>query len=310
LNNLPSYITSTAIPRVAIHTIPTPESQTATGRKPSELQQPQSTFAIISSQRCTNQPYNAKNMPLTMSTLKRVKARIHSLAASSKLPQPRNTCAPPKATTPSHPYPERIPETPVLKTRIEDRLRAIGARSSESLVKAEDHIPTTPIPADTEDPTPATPIPAETETTDDSPTTPFDVHSTLLGRTATRYAAARAFNLGLPAPDRDELVELCDEIARREKQPGIMWSLEGTYVPRGVPRGRVTRFVETGLLEVETEVPVEVLSEEGDSLVVEKASLEAWVPMKSGRGRVRGLWKMRRRGRELGTGCQGRLGKV
>lgn len=243
-----------------------------------------------------------------MSTLKRVKARIHSLAASTKLP--RHTCAPPEATIPSPPHPERIPETPVLTTRIEDRLRAIGACSSESLVKAEDHIPTIPIPADTEDPIPATPIPAEIETINDPPTTPFDVQSTLLGRTATRYAAARAFNLGLPAPDRDELVELCNDIARREKQPEIMWSLEGAYVPRGVPMGRVTRFVETGLLEVEAGMELEVLSEEEDSLVVEKASLEARAPMKRGRGRVRDLWKMRRRGRELRADCQGRLVKV
>ncbi|OBT79056.1 hypothetical protein VF21_02413 [Pseudogymnoascus sp. 05NY08] len=294
--------------------MPALEPQAATGRKPKELQQPQSTFSIISSQRCTNQPYSAKDMPSTMSTLKRVKARLHSLAASSKLP-PRNTCDGPEAITPSHTrpetMPETIPETPVLKTRIEDRLRAIGACSSESLVDTAAPVPDISIPADTEDPIPATPIPAETETINDPPTEPFDVNSTILGRTAIRYAAARAFNLGLPAPDRDKLVELCGDIARREKDgPGIMWSLEGTYVPRGVPKGRVTRFVETGLLEVETEVLVEVLSEENDSLVAEKASLEAGVPVKSGRGRVRNLWKTRRQGGDLGTGCRESLVEV
>lgn len=237
-----------------------------------------------------------------------MKARLHSLAVSSKLP--RHICASPEATTPSHPYPERILEAPVLKMRIEDRLRAIGACSSESLVKAQDHNPATPIPTNTEDPTPATPTSAETQTIDDSPTTPLDINSTLLGRTATCYVAARAFNLGLQAPDRDELVELCDDIARREKQPGIMWSLDGTYVPRGVPRGRVTRFVETGLLEVDAEMGMETQSEEEDSLVVEKASLEARVPMKRGRGRVGDLWRMRRRGRGLRTECQGMLVEV
>ncbi|ELR05776.1 hypothetical protein VC83_04449 [Pseudogymnoascus destructans] len=188
-----------------------------------------------------------------------------------------------------HPLLETIPEIPVLKTRIEDRLRAIGACSSESLVEAEDHIPAIPIPADSEDPIPVISLPAETQTINDPPTTPFDVHSTLLGRTATRYAAAKAFNLGLPAPDRDELVELCDDIARRDEQPGIMWSLEGTYVPRGVPSGRVTRFVET-------EMGLETQSEEEDGLAIEKkASFDSPVPMKSGRGRVRELWKARRR---------------
>ncbi|OBT91147.1 hypothetical protein VE02_00040 [Pseudogymnoascus sp. 03VT05] len=288
--------------------MPALEPQAAIGRKPKELQQPQSTFSIISSQRCTNQPYSAKDMPSTMSTLKRVKARLHSLAASSKLP--RDTCASPEETTPSHPYPEKTPEAPVLKMRIEDRLKAIGACSSESLVEAEDYITAIPVPTDTEEPNPATPTPTETQTIDDTSTTPFDVHNTLLGRTAIRYAAARAFNLGLPALDRDELVELCDDIARREKQPGITWSLEGTYVPRGVPKGMVTRFVETGLLEVESEMSVEAQSEEEDSLVVEKASLEAQVPVKSGRGRVRDLWKTRRQGRDLGTGCRESLVEV
>ncbi|KFZ05617.1 hypothetical protein V501_08182 [Pseudogymnoascus sp. VKM F-4519 (FW-2642)] len=291
--------------------MPAPEPQAATGKQASELQQPQSAFAIISSQRCTNQPYGAKDMPLTMSTLKRVKARLHSLAASSKFPQPKNACASLEATVPSYPHPQVIPETLLLKTRIEDRLKAIGACSSEPVVETEAPVPAISILADIKEPIPTTPIPAETEAIDDPPTAPFNVHSTLLGRTATRYAAARAFNLGLPAPDRNELVELCDDIARREKQPEITWSLEGTYVPRGVPRGRVTRFVETGLLEAEGEMGVEVRSEEEGSLDIEmKESFVAQVPMKSGRGRVRGLWKMRRQGRGLEAGCQGRLVKV
>ncbi|KFY77809.1 hypothetical protein V499_02891 [Pseudogymnoascus sp. VKM F-103] len=291
--------------------MPAPEPQAATGKQASELQQPQSAFAIISSQRCANQPYSTKDMPLTMSTLKRVKTRIHSLAASSKLPQPKNACASPEATVPSHSHPKGIPETPLLKTRIEDRLKAIGAYSSEPVVETGTPVPAISIPADIKEPIPTTPIPAETETINDPPTASFDVHSTLLGRTATRYAAARAFNLGLPAPDRDELVELCDDIARREKQPRIAWSLGGTYVPRGVPKGRVTRFVETGLLEVEAEMSVEAQSEEEGSMDIEKKeSFVVQVPVKSGRGRVRGLWKMRRQRRELGTGCQGRLVKV
>ncbi|OBT94219.1 hypothetical protein VE01_07829 [Pseudogymnoascus verrucosus] len=289
--------------------MPAPEPQAATGKQASELQQPQSAFAIISSQRCANQPYSAKDMPLAVSTLKRVKARLHSLAASSKLP--RKTCTSPEAFATSHLHAQVIPKAPLLKTRVEDRPKAIGACSSEPVVETEASVPAISIPADIKGPIPTTPIPAETQTIDDSPTTLFDVHSTLLGRTATRYAAARAFNLGLPAPDRDELVELCDDIARREKKPGITWSLEGTYVPRGVPRGRVTRFVETGLLEVEAEMSVEAQSEEEGSKDIEKKeSFVAQVPLKSGRRRVRGLWKMRKRGRELGTGCQGRLVKV
>lgn len=115
-------------------------------------------------------------------------------------------------------------------------------------------------------------------------------------------------------------MELCDEIARRVEKPEIMWSLEGTYVPRGVPKGRrVTRFVETGLLEVERgvdeeralekETKLEALSEEEDSLATEKAALAVQIPT-SGRGRVRDLWKTRRQGRMLGSNCQNRLIKA
>lgn len=255
-----------------------------------------------------------------------MKARIQALAASSKPSQPKDSYGPPEATRPPHPYPYPRPEgtheTAPLKTRIEDRLKAIGAYSAESVADAEDLIPaigacSTESVNDTENPIPAVPIPEET--LNDPSTAPFDVHSTLLGRTAVRYAAARAFNLGLPAPDREELMELCDKIARRAEQPEIMSSLEGTYVPRGVPKGRVTRFVETGLLEVERGVdeesdPVketrpEALSEEEDGIATEKAALAVQTPT-SGRGRVRDLWKTRRQGRMWGPNCQDRLIKA
>ncbi|KFY85695.1 hypothetical protein V500_08196 [Pseudogymnoascus sp. VKM F-4518 (FW-2643)] len=305
--------------------MPAPKPQAAPWGEPTQLQQPQSTFAVISSRRCTQPHHSTKDAPLTMSALKRMKARIQALAASSKPPQPRDSYEPPEATRPPHPYPYPHPEgtheTAPLKTRIEDRLKAIGAYSAESVADAEDLIPaigacSTESVKDTEDPIPAVPIPEETP--NDPSTAPFDVHTTLLGRTAVRYAAARAFNLGLPAPDREELMELCDEIARRAEKPEIMWSLEGTYVPRGVPKGRVTRFVETGLLEVERvdeesdpvkEKRPEALSEEEDSIASEKAALAVQIP-RSGRGRVRDLWKTRRRGRMWGPNCQDRLIKA
>ena len=157
-----------------------------------------------------------------MSVLTRIKARIRALAAISKHPQPNNTREAPESTTLPHPHLEEISEAAPLKTRIQDRLAAIGACAHGYEPDAEDPIPAIPIAAEPPNDSPS-----------DSPAAPFDVHDTLLSRTAARYAAARAFSLGLPAPDREELVELCDKIARRAEQPEIVFSLEGTYVPRG-----------------------------------------------------------------------------
>ncbi|KFY34625.1 hypothetical protein V494_06611 [Pseudogymnoascus sp. VKM F-4513 (FW-928)] len=234
-----------------------------------------------------------------MSTLKRMKARMQAIAAASKTSHPKNNCEFPEATMGPSPYIVEFPEKAPLNTRIQDRLKAIGACSLESV-------------ADTADPIPEIPISEETQTPDDAPTTPFDVHTTLLGRTASRYAAARAFNLGLPAPDREALVKLCDDIARREKQADIMWSLEGTYVPRGVPKGRVSRFVETGLLEVETGVEAqggEEEEEEEDLVGAEKAALAVNISMKRGRG-IKSLWKMRKHEREWGRSFRNQLIKA
>ncbi|KFY31035.1 hypothetical protein V493_01458 [Pseudogymnoascus sp. VKM F-4281 (FW-2241)] len=274
-----------------------PEPQATTGGYLTKHQQSQSTFAVISSRRCKQPNYSVKNTFFSMSTLKRMKARMQTLATSSRPSQPKNSCGFPEATTLSHrnPHPEGDPET-ILKRRIQDRLKAIGACLPESV-------------ADTKDPIPDIPVPAETETPNDTPTAPFDVQITFLGRTATRYAVARAFNLGVPAPDREELVGLCDKIARRDKEPEIMWSLEGTYVPRGVPKGRVARFVETGLLEADMGMGMEIGVETGlevqserDSLVADNAALAVDMSTKSVRSRVRELWAKRQR-RELGSNC-------
>jgi hypothetical protein len=196
-----------------------------------------------------------------------------------------------------------------LKTRIGDRLAAIGACSDRTW-------------QDNEDPIPAIPIPAKTPNV--SPTTPSDAQDTLLGRTSERYAAAKAFNSGLPSLDTEELAKVCDDIVKKAKQPVIAFSLDGTYVQRGVPKGRVARFVETGLLEDEagtdeekslknkksglesaTTLGVETpgtQSEEGDSLAAEQAASVAKVSTKSVRGRVWGKWKTTRQGtaRECG----------
>lgn len=249
-----------------------------------------------------------------MSTLKRMKAYIQALATASKpskSPQPKNSYESHGETKPPQLHPEGI-----LETRIRDRLSAIGTCTPESVIDTDpaEAIPDIPIPTETEEPIPTISIP---EGTPDDPTTaPFDVHTTLLGRVSARLAAAKAFNLGLPAPDKEELEKLCNEFARRaEEGPGIMWSLEGTYVPRGVPKGRVTRFVETGLLEVEgeTEMGVETGLEaqsEEDSLVAENAALAVEMSTKSVRGRVRDLWKTRRQGREWGLNSRERLIKA
>lgn len=243
-----------------------------------------------------------------MSALKRLKVRIQALATASKLSkssQPKDSYESPEETKPPQLHSEGI-----LETRIQDRLKAIGTCSPESVIDTDtaEPIPDIPIPTETEEPIPAIPIPEETP--DDPTTAPFDVHTTLLCRVSARLAAAKAFNLGLPAPDREELEKLCNEFARRaEEGPGIMWSLEGTYVPRGVPKGRMTRFVETGLLEVEGEMGLEAQSEE-DSLVAENAALAVEMSTKSVRGRVRDLWKTRRQGREWGLNSRERLIKA
>ncbi|KFX93940.1 hypothetical protein V490_04596 [Pseudogymnoascus sp. VKM F-3557] len=278
-----------------------PDPQAAKGRNITE--QPQPTFAVISSHRCTQPAYNGKAPPSAMSTLTRMKARMRALAAASKLPEPNNSSEFPESTTHPHPDSEGIPHTAPLKTRIGDRLAAIGACSDRGW-------------NDTEDPIPAIPIPAKTR--NDSPTTPSDVQHNLIDRTTERYAAAKAFNSGLPSPDTEELAKVCDDIVKRAKQPEIGFSLDGTYVQRGVPKGRVTRFVETGLLEDETGTDEEkslknkksglesattlgvetpgTQSEEGDSLAAEQAASVAKVSTKSVRGRVWGLWKMTRQG--------------
>ncbi|KFY54228.1 hypothetical protein V496_07306 [Pseudogymnoascus sp. VKM F-4515 (FW-2607)] len=288
--------------------MPAPGSHAATGRKPTQLRQPQSTFAVIPSRRCTQPTYSTEYTPSAMSALKRLKVRIQALATASKLSkssQPKDSYESPEETKPPQLHSEGI-----LETRIQDRLKAIGTCSPESVIDADtaEPIPDIPIPTETEEPIPAIPIPEETP--DDPTTAPFDVHTTLLCRVSARLAAAKAFNLGLPAPDREELEKLCNEFARRaEEGPGIMWSLEGTYVPRGVPKGRMTRFVETGLLEVEGEMGLEAQSEE-DSLVAENAALAVEMSTKSVRGRVRDLWKTRRQGREWGLNSRERLIKA
>ncbi|OBT65667.1 hypothetical protein VE03_05563 [Pseudogymnoascus sp. 23342-1-I1] len=294
--------------------MPAPEHQAAAWGEPTQLQQPQSTFVVISSRRCAQPAYSAKDIPLTLSALKRVKARIQALTTAprtSKPSQPKNSYESLEQTRPLHSQPE-----PTLETWIQDRLKAIGACSAEPVTDTdtEEPIPNITIPAeaigaysvesvaDTEKPVPVALIPEETP--NDTPTKPFDVHTTLLGHTAARLVEAKAFNLGLPSTDR-ELMKSRNEISRAEEGPGIMWSLEGTYIPRGVPKGRVTRFVETGLLEVEeetglgVETSLEAQSEE-DSLVAESAALAVEMSTKSVRGRVRDIWKTRRQGREGG----------
>ncbi|KFY84385.1 hypothetical protein V498_07832 [Pseudogymnoascus sp. VKM F-4517 (FW-2822)] len=269
--------------------MPAPGSHAATGRKPTQLRQPQSTFAVIPSRRCTQPTYSTEYTPSAMSALKRLKVRIQALATASKLSkssQPKDSYESPEETKPPQLHSEGI-----LETRIQDRLKAIGTCSPEN---GGTH-----------------PSYSNTRRNPRRPTTaPFDVHTTLLCRVSARLAAAKAFNLGLPAPDREELEKLCNEFARRaEEGPGIMWSLEGTYVPRGVPKGRMTRFVETGLLEVEGEMGLEAQSEE-DSLVAENAALAVEMSTKSVRGRVRDLWKTRRQGREWGLNSRERLIKA
>lgn len=225
-----------------------PESQTGTGGDPTGHLKPQSTFAVISSRRCAQPHYSAKNTPFAISTLRRMKARIQTLATSSskssKTSRPKDRCATHEST-----------RYPLLQTE------ALNGTSTK----------------------------------------PFDVHTTLFGRTAVRYAASRAFNLGLPALDREESVGLCDEIAQREEQGVIMWSREGTYVSRGVPKGRVTRFVETGLLDggMEPEMQEE---EEGDVMDVDMATRGAMG--------ARALRNTMRRGRKWGWSRQDRLIKV
>jgi hypothetical protein len=296
------WLAAIFIPRVAIPIMPfVPDPQAAKGRNITE--QPQPAFAVISSHRCTQPAYSSKSTPSTMPTLTRMKARMRALAAASKLPEPQNSSEFPESTTHQQPHSERIPDTAPLKTRIGDRLAAIGACSDRDWT-------------DTEDPIPAIPIPAKSPK--DAPATPSDVQDTLLDRTTERYAAAKAFNLGQPSPDTEELAKVCDDIAKNAKQPVIAFSLDGTYVARGVPKGRVARFVETGLLEDEAGTDEEkslknkkgglessttpgvetpgTQSEEGDSLAAEQAASVAKASTKSVRGRVWGLWKMTRQG--------------
>ncbi|KFY01709.1 hypothetical protein O988_02584 [Pseudogymnoascus sp. VKM F-3808] len=135
-----------------------PEPQAAKGRNITE--QPQPTFAVISSHRCTQPAYSSKATPSAMSTLTRMKARMRAPAAASKLPEQQNSSEFPELATHPQPYREGIPDTAPLKTRIGDRLAAIGACSDRDWT-------------DTEEPIPAIPIPAKTPK--DAPTAPSDV---------------------------------------------------------------------------------------------------------------------------------------
>ncbi|KFY20850.1 hypothetical protein V491_03377 [Pseudogymnoascus sp. VKM F-3775] len=267
-----------------------PEPQTGTGADPKGQQKTQSTFAVISSRRCAQPHYSVKDTPFPISTLRRMKARIQTFGASSKSSKTsltKDSCEIHESTGYPLSYTEGvIHKTAPLNTRIQDRLKAAGACLAESV-------------RDIKDPIPAVTIPVEppTATSNDTPTTPFDVHTTLLGRTGARYAAARAFNLGLPTPEREGLVGLCDEIPPKEEQGVIRFSLEGTYIPRGVPRGRVTRFVETGV------------QEEEDVLAVEKEALTIDMATKNRMG-ARALRNTMRRRRDWGWNCQDQLIKA
>jgi hypothetical protein len=89
-----------------------------------------------------------------------------------------------------------------------------------------------------------------------------------------------------------EWERLYDNISRTEAQSVTpsslgdvpMWSPEGTHIPRGMPKGRVAKFVETGLEE----------QSELASLGAEKAVLVVETPREESKGvryRFRGLWK-------------------
>lgn len=223
-----------------------------------------------------------------------MKARIQALATSSlkssKSSQPKDSYETHEPTR----YPLTLAEGVIHETaphnaQVQSRPKATSACLAESVADIKD--PVTKI---------TIPIEPPTDTLGDTPTAPFDFHTTLLGRTAVPYAASRAFNQGLPAPDREGLIGLCDEISPGGEQGVIMWSLEGTYVPRGVPKGWVTRFVETGLLDGGMEP--EVQEEEEDVMAVDMATRGAMG--------ARSLRNTMRRGRKWGWSRQDRLIKV